>query len=312
MNNLTKSNFFRVAVALCLLCCLVLTGCSTVPSGKDSGFTLDAQNGIYRVTAVPYGSHSKQKFDIYLPLDYQSKENLDIFVCIHGGSYFRGDRYDMNDLYLDMVKNHGVAVATMDYRLVSPTNNFFLKEMFEDVCSAVDKIASVCNENDFKIDKAALMGFSAGGHFALLYSYTMIEKCPFDLVFCVDYVGPADLTDEAFLAKTEEKRFEQLGKLFKKRLGVKDIKDAIPYFKEYSPIEYVTPSIIPTICAYGKKDEIVPFSICESFKKKLDECGCTYELTVFPNSNHGLDAPEDAPLQVVVAEQIQDYMKKYF
>ncbi len=311
MKNL-NSTCFNAAVILCLLCFLFLTGCTTVSTAKIPEIRFDAENGVYTAAAVSYGSDTKQKFDIYLPLDYQSKENLDIFVCIHGGSYFRGDRYDMNDLYLDMVKNHGVAVATMDYRLVSPTNNFFLKEMFEDVCSAIDKIASVCNENDLKIDKAALMGFSAGGHFALLYSYTMIEKCPFDLVFCVDYVGPADLADEAFLAKAEEKRFKQLGKLFKKRLGVKDIKDAIPYFKEYSPIEYVTPSIIPTICAYGMKDEIVPFSICESFKKKLDECGCTYELTVFPNSNHPLNASEDAPLLDVVTEQIQDYMKKYF
>jgi len=305
-------NVLKVAVVLSLLCCLVFTSCTTVRSGRDTGFTLDAQNGIYRATAVPYGSHSKQKFDIYLPLDYQTKENLDMFVCIHGGSYFKGDRYDMNDLYLDMVKNYGVAVATMDYRLVSPMNNFFMKEMFEDVCTAIDKIASVCSENDVKIDKAALMGFSAGAHFAMLYSYKMIEKSPFNLVFCVDYVGPADLTDETFLAKTEEDRFEKLGKLFKKRLGVQDIEDAIPYFKEYSPVEYITPSIIPTICAYGRKDEIVPFSICETLKKKFDECGCTYELTVFPNSNHPLDAPEDAPLIDVVAEQIQDYMKKYF
>lgn len=312
MNILVKSNYFKAVVVFGLLCCLVLTGCTTASSVKTSSFKLDAENGIYRATAVPYGSNSKQKFDIYLPLDYQSKEDLDMFIYIHGGSYCMGSRYELNDVCFDMVRKNGIAVATMDYRLVSPTNTVFLKEMFDDVCTAIDEIASVCSTNGLKIDKTAIMGLSAGGHFAMLYSYKMIEKCPFNLVFCVDYVGPADLSDEAFLAKVEDKRFQQLGKLFKKRLGVQDLRDAIPYFREYSPIEYITPSSIPTICAYGKKDEIVPFSICETLKKTFDENGCTYELTVFPNSNHGLDAPEDAPLREIVEQQIQDYIEKYF
>jgi hypothetical protein len=33
---------------------------------------------------------------------------------------------------------------------------------------------------------------------------------------------------------------------------------------------------------------------------------------VFPNSNHPLNAPEDAPLHEIVTGQIEDYMKKYF
>ena len=310
MKNL-NSTCFNAAVILCLLCCLFLTGCTTTSTAKIPEIRFDAEKGVYTAAAVSYGSDSKQKFDIFLPDDYKSKENIDIIVLIHGGSYYAGSRLDLRDTCIDMTKR-GIAVATIDYRLVSPVNNVFLKEMFEDVCLAIDKIAFVCHANNIKLDKAALMGFSAGAHFAMLYSYKMIESSPLDLVFCIDYVGPADLRDETFLAKVEDKRFEKLGKMFKKRLGVENMRDAIPYFMDYSPVEYITPSSIPTICAYGKKDEIVPFSECETLKRTFDSLGCTYELTVFPNSNHPLNAPEDAPLHEIVTGQIEDYMKKYF
>ena len=310
MKNL-NSTCFKIIVALCLLCCLFITGCTTTSTAKIPDFRLDAENGVYKALAIPYGSDSKQKLDVYLPQDYKSQESLDILVFIHGGSYFRGSRSDRTDFFMETARS-GIAVASMDYRLVAPTNSVFLKEMFEDVCTAIDKIAFVCEESNIKLDKATLMGISAGAHFAMLYSYKMIEQSPLDIVFCINYVGPADLTDYNFLSKAEDKRFAQLGKLFKKRLGVQDMRDAIPYFMDYSPVEYITPSSIPTICAYGKKDEIVPFSECETLKKTFDSFGCTYELTVFPNSNHGLDAPEDAPLHEIVTAQILDYMEKYF
>ena len=309
MNNLVNSACFKVAVVL--VCCLVLTGCATVSTAKVPDFRFDAENGVYKALAVSYGSDTKQKFDIYLPENYQSLDSLDIVVYIHGGSYYTGSRSERSDMLVEMTRR-GIAVVSLDYRLVSPTNTIFLKEMFEDVCTAIDKIAFVFNASNIKLDKAALMGISAGAHFAMLYSYKMIETSPLDLVFCIDYVGPADLTDEAFLGKVEEKRFAKLGKMFKKRLKVENMSDAIPYFREYSPIEYLKPESIPTICAYAKKDVIVPFSVCETFAAKLESLGCTYELTVFPNSNHGLEAPEDAPLHEIVTGQIEDYMKKYF
>ncbi|MBO4759124.1 MAG: alpha/beta hydrolase [Spirochaetaceae bacterium] len=310
MKKIIDSAAFRFA-ALLLLCCFVITSCATTSSAKIPVFELDAENGVYKVAAVSYGSDSKQKFDIYLPADYKAKDSLDMLVYIHGGAYYRGSRYDQNEICLELARN-GAAVAIMDYRLVSPTNNIFLKDMFEDVCTAIDKIAFVCEANNVKLDKAAVMGISAGAHFALLYSYKMKETSPLNLVFCVDYVGPADLKNDDFIGKIEDDRFAQLGKLLKKRLKVEDMKDAIPYFIEYSPIEYLEKTSVPTICAYGKKDDIVPFSVCESLVKKFDSLGCTYELTVFPNSNHGLDAPEDIHLRDVVFDQIQDYMKKYF
>ncbi|NLK46420.1 MAG: alpha/beta hydrolase fold domain-containing protein [Treponema sp.] len=311
MKNLANSSCLKYYVFLCVLCSVVLFSCTTVSSAKVPVFKQDDTNGIYKADSVSYGINSKQKLDIYLPEDYKTKDSLDIVIYIHGGAYYTGSRNEMYYKYIEMAKN-GLAVAAMDYRLVAPYNRTFLKEMFNDVCSSIEKIAKICIQNNITLDKAAIMGASAGAHFAMLYAYKIAEDSPIDLAFCINYVGPADLTNDAFLNKAEEKKFEQLGKMFTKRLGVKKLSDAIPYLQEYSPIEYLKPTSIPTICVYGKKDEIVPFAICESLINKFESLGCTYDLIVFPNSNHDLAAPEDAPLKDEVISKIAEYMEKYF
>ncbi len=303
--TLTKACF-----VLCIFC-FFLSGCATTSSAKAPNFYLDRQCGVYKATAIPYGNDSKQKLDIYLPENYMEQESLDILVFIHGGAYYTGSRYELKDSCTEMARN-GLVVAMMDYRLVGANNDYFFKEMFEDVCTSVEKITAVCAAKNIKLDKAAIMGTSAGAHLAMLYAYKMIDQSPLDIAFCINYVGPADLADPNFLAKEDDKRFEGLMALIKKRLGVTKGAEAVPYFKEYSPIEYLKPTSVPTICAYAKNDEIVPFSICESLIAKFEELGCTYTLTVFPQSNHDLSAPEDAPLREVVLSYIDEYMEKYF
>lgn len=305
-------NIVKICALLCVLCAVVLlTGCATLSSAKIPVFKQDYADGIYKAAAVPYGSSSKQKLDIYLPLDYQEKESLDILVFIHGGAWISGTRYELNDEFIEMVKK-GIAVATIDYRLVTLNGDVFLKEMYEDVCNAIEKIVDVCDKNNIVLDKAAVMGTSAGSHLGMLYAYKMAEKSPLNLRFCVNYVGPANLYHPSFLEQADKKEFAKIGDLFKKKLGVQSMEEAVPYLREYSPVEYLTPSSVPTICAYGQKDQVVPFPICQDLVQRFDSLGCTYELTVFPNSNHDLSDPKDAHLMDAVVSKIEDYMEKYF
>lgn len=303
--TLTKACF-----VLCIFC-FFLSGCATTSSAKAPNFYLDRQCGVYKATAIPYGNDKRQKLDIYLPENYMEQESLDILVFIHGGAWISGTRYELNDEFIEMVKK-GIAVATIDYRLVTLNGDVFLKEMYEDVCNAIEKIVDVCDKNNIVLDKAAVMGTSAGSHLGMLYAYKMAEKSPLNLRFCVNYVGPANLYHPSFLEQADKKEFAKIGDLFKKKLGVQSMEEAVPYLREYSPVEYLTPSSVPTICAYGQKDQVVPFPICQDLVQRFDSLGCTYELTVFPNSNHDLSDPKDAHLMDAVVSKIEDYMEKYF
>ena len=54
MKKIIDSAAFRFA-ALLLLCCFVITGCATTSSAKIPVFELDAENGVYKALAIPYG-----------------------------------------------------------------------------------------------------------------------------------------------------------------------------------------------------------------------------------------------------------------
>jgi dipeptidyl aminopeptidase/acylaminoacyl peptidase len=64
--------------------------------------------------------------------------------------------------------------------------------------------------------------------------------------------------------------------------------------KKISPVTYIA-GAVPTLLAHGEKDTIVPFSNAERLDNALP-AGKKLGFLKFPNSGHGLDAPEDASI----------------
>ena len=79
--------------------------------------------------------------------------------------------------------------------------------------------------------------------------------------------------------------------------------------KAVSPVTYVTPISVPTLMAYGAKDDIVPIEIAHSLDNALNKAGVKHDLFMFPNSGHNLDA--DKSVRKAYNAKLLEYILTY-
>ncbi len=107
--------------------------------------------------------------DIALPENRTT--NTPLVILIHGGAWVLGDKsYFASDI--QQFADAGIACATINYSFASNAKNIHHNEIVADIRKAVDFIASKSAELQISPDKFGLAGHSAGGHLALITSYT--------------------------------------------------------------------------------------------------------------------------------------------
>ena len=173
----------------------------------------------------------------------------------------------------------------MSYRLAP---KFKFPAMIEDARSAVRFLRA--NAKTYKIDpdKFAVLGFSAGGHLALLLGLCD-KSAGFDVgenlsvsgkVQCViDFFGPTDL---ALYAKSEGIEDGYLVPVFGKAC-----KTDPTVFKKASPMTYVRKDAPPILILHGTLDLIVPIKHSEMLYKALTDVGATVEMHTVSFAGHG-------------------------
>lgn len=62
---------------------------------------------------IPYGSHPRQKLDLYLPSGHFDK----MLFYVHGGSWSAGDKGDYHEFMSCLSSELNVGVAVTNYRL---------------------------------------------------------------------------------------------------------------------------------------------------------------------------------------------------
>ena len=118
----------------------------------------------YEVTAdVPYGTHERQKLDIYTPTKKQ--KSTDIIIFIYGGSWKSGEKSNYRFIAQPFT-NAGFVTIVPNYRLY-PEVRF--PEFNKDVAKAVAWVhQNFSRSKDSK--NIILVGHSAGAHIAALIS----------------------------------------------------------------------------------------------------------------------------------------------
>lgn len=117
---------------------------------------------------IVYDQYEDTKFDIFLPTA-ASKTGLVIFI--HGGGFTGGDKaFVYTDNYKDQVVellNNGIAVATINYRLLLTGDTEGVLKCLNDSKRALQYIRYVHNELNIDKEKIVLFGSSAGASTAL-------------------------------------------------------------------------------------------------------------------------------------------------
>lgn len=246
------------------------------------------------VRNVTYASPGGEalKLDLAVPKDGGPYPAV---VMFHGGAWRMGGRADLSrgaknkagtvgPSAIEVFAARGYVVASVSYRL-APKHQF--PAQIDDARAAVRFLRANAKTYNLDPDRIAAVGFSAGGHLALLLGLAPDPGEPSARVNCVvSYFGPTDLSLYAATPGIEEAYMVPL-------LGEKCRTDPAVY-KRASPIDFVTKDAPPVLMIHGTADLLVPIIHSERLQKKLRDAGATADLLTVRGEGHGWSGPPAA------------------
>ena len=267
--------------------------------------------GVYK--NIPYGGKERNLFDVYIPAAADKRDEHALILFLHGGSWTSGDKSSMAE-DCRLFAERGYVTATMNYSFLNMNGEekSDFTTMMTEISQALSAIKSYAAAQGVNVTKAALAGYSAGAHLALLYSYSMADNSPLPVLFVHSKAGPADF--RTFSPESPDVQ-EFMGKM-----GVGNDKQSVQelfnsekivnMIQAVSPVSYVKKGGVAAILSYGRKDSLVVWENVASMMNALDVAGVEYTLVEYPTSAHGLDKDADSAQRSV--EVMLDYAKKYF
>jgi acetyl esterase/lipase len=277
-----------------------------------------AESAIKLVREVNYATAGDEKLllDIAVP---PGDGPFPCVVCFHGGAWRGGSRKDLSGgfkdrngkphaSWIEVIAAKGYVAAAVSYRL-APSHKF--PAMIEDARAAIRFLRA--NAETYKVnqDKIAALGFSAGGHLALLAGLCD-KSVGFDVgenlnvsgkAQCVvDFFGPTDL---ALYAKSEGIEDGYLVPVFGKECTTDPA-----IYRKASPLTYVSKDAPPTLFLHGTLDLIVPVKHSETMHQALKDAGAVTEIHTVTFAGHGGWSDRDmARAQSIVFKFLDTHLK---
>ncbi|PZR20852.1 MAG: lipase [Flavobacterium psychrophilum] len=248
------------------LCLFLLTGCS-----DDDSSNTDNASVAKDLLNVSYGNDPEQLVDIYLPAG--RSDNTKVIILLHGGSWVAGNKSDMTYLVPTIKQqfpNH--AIVNINYRLATANSPAFPKQIQD-----IERVIELLESNKYTLgNDYAFIGFSAGAHLAMLYSYAY--DTGHDVKAVCDVVGPADFTDPEYLSHPLFASASQslIGNTNPTQQEIVSV----------NPLSHITAQSPPTISFYGGVDPLVPSTQGPRLKAALDSKGVYNEFNFYENGGH--------------------------
>jgi acetyl esterase/lipase len=213
-----------------------------------------------------------------------------IFV-IHGGAWRAGSKSDVRPIMPEFVR-HG-------YVAVSPQYRFCPKDTFpaqvHDVKAAVRWIKANAKKYRIDPDRIGAIGFSAGGHLALMLGVTApVDGLEGDtgkdsagidsrVKAVVNYFGPTDLA-----AKDIPEISKPLVKDFLGGTAEEKPEEA----RKASPLTYVSKDDAPVLTFQGTKDPLVPFTQAVKLADAMSAASVPGRVELLVGASHGWGGAE--------------------
>jgi len=262
----------------------------------------------------------KIQADVYRPDDATTRP---VVVWIHGGALITGNKAGVPKNLLDLCRDEGYALVSIDYRLAPETR---LPETVADLRDAFEWVRKHGPKRfGMDPDRIAAAGGSAGGYLTLMAGFH-VKPRPRVLA---SFWGYGDITTpwysepDAFYRKqplvSREEALASVGTtpltgpppqsrrgqfyLYCRQQGLwpvevsgHDPRREPKWFDDYCPIRNVSREYPPTILVHGTDDTDVPYSESRNMAARLKKAGVEHELITVEGGGHGLG---DSPPQVV-------------
>jgi acetyl esterase/lipase len=295
-----KKTSLILSILLCVSC--LLNGCSTdspISSPTEVEDFAETEDSTISPEAGPFTEENDityfsidgldLKLDLAIPTDGDGP--FPTIVFIFGGSWTIGGR----DFYHEQIQwaaEKGYVGVTIDHRMLNQMKDGeylypFPAQIHDSKCVMQWLRA---NAEQYKIDKdrIGVVGYSSGGHLALLLALTDtsnglegdcgVENYSSSVQAAVGIGAPIDLTA-----------------LYATGLGIKGsliqllggTPDEVPeeYLKA-SPISYVSENDPPILIIMGELDEVIPPTQGELLDAKMSEEGIDHDFIVLEDKDH--------------------------
>ncbi len=282
----------------CIFCTMfLLVSCNSidvVPLFNKDYSIIDDENSAIEYEErrdEVYGENFLQNYDIFLPKNQPQK--VPVIVILHGGAWKEGHKGLTNPI-VDYLKQKNVkcAIVNANYRLTFQKGVTY-REQLKDIESLLKKLQSEAKVLNI-VPKFFLMGFSAGGHLAMLYAFSSDKDNLVEVVGGI--VSPSDLTSEKLRkGSLNNDVMKLIGKPFDE--NPEEYRNASPYF-------HVKRSSPPTIIFYGGNDNIIPEEQGTTIFAKLKEKNVKQEYYLYSEQSHDWGRlPETLDKMIIFADK---------
>jgi len=240
---------------------IVLSVMMTVFSVNTFAQTYDIvelENG-YVIKDVNYLQYfeGRQLMDVYLSENATPAQPF--VILIHGGAFTNGDKNEMNDVALELLK-HNISSVSINYALLSKkffkdNNNTTYQTMIHNIWNAIQHVQLKADEWNIRKTNYVLVGEEVGAYLALLAGYNFHTE-----VESIVAISPiTDLRDMASFRNLPVRKGQERI-LFTKLVGGEEYKTSKYLSQTYinaNPIDQAR--TVPTILIHGVKDQVIPY-----------------------------------------------------
>jgi acetyl esterase/lipase len=212
-------------------------------------------------------------------------------LVIHGGAWRQGNKADVRPILPQFVE-HGFVAISPEYRFC-PQNAF--PAQIHDVKAAVRWLKVNAKKYRIDPDRIGAMGFSAGGHLAMMLGLT----------------SPNDGLEGDVSAGAPDSRVKAVVNYFGPTdLAAKDIPDICkPWVKDFlggspqdrpdaaataSPLTFVSKDDAPVLTFQGTKDSLVPYNQAIKLAEAMSSAGVPGRVELILGADHGWAGAEMA------------------
>ena len=269
-----------------LFACLLAVRVCTPVGGQSRTDRIREDVTVLRgIEYVPNG-HDRQRLDLYLPHDPQSRR-LPLIVWVHGGGWRSGDK---KNCPARRFFGEGYAVASINYRL---SRHAVFPAQLQDCKAAIRWLRANADERGIDPNRIGVWGSSAGGHLVALLGTTgavdEFEVGPNRHVSSrvqavCDFFGPTDFTRMNRFPSTID---HDAADSPESRLIGGPVQENRDKARRADPITYVSAEAPPFLIVHGDADPLVPHNQSELLYEALRRAGVDTTFYTVRGGRHG-------------------------
>jgi len=238
---------------------------------------------------IPYreGGSPSWKLDLFQPCPMPASARLPAVVLVHGGGWEAGDKANLADWVIKLVRR-GYVCVSVNYRL---SDEATFPASVADVKCSVRWLRAHADKLGIDPSRVGAMGISAGAHLVCFLGVTDhhpdLDEGPYEdqssrVRAVVDICGPTTLTNWGGQLP-EEKAWYWIQKF----IGGMPA-EAPELYAKASPINYVDRDAAPFLIIHGRQDGLVPPNQAEQMHAAIKKVEGTSDLRMFEDATHGV------------------------